>query len=58
MCMTTEELRKEIHRMIDSLPDYALPQVLDYLKSINESQMVLKEIVSQNPELFKKLADN
>jgi len=32
--MKTEELRAEIHKRVDSLPDKALPGFLEYLRNL------------------------
>jgi len=48
--MTTEELRIEIHKRLDNLPDKALPDFLEYLRHLISTQPV-----SVNIENFKNL---
>ena len=61
--MTTKDLRKEINRVIQKVPDDFLTEILSYLKevenkSINdfESFNHLKHILKEDKELLEKLA--
>jgi hypothetical protein len=65
--MTTEELRIEIHKRLDNLPDKALPDFLEYLRHLIYTQPVsadmeklqksIDNIFDKNATLLKKLAD-
>jgi len=61
--MTTKDLRKEINRVIQQVPDDFLNDVLSYLKQIEkksakdiESFRHLKQIFKEDHELLEKLA--
>jgi len=51
--MTTEELRAEIHKRLDSLPDKALPSFLEYLRHLISTQPL-----SADTEKLQKFIDN
>lgn len=61
--MNTTEIKEEINRVIDSIPDEALEPVLQYLKSlqniptatINRSHL-LSKILSEDKGLLERLA--
>ncbi len=61
--MTTKDLRKEINRVIQQIPDDFLNDILSYLKQIEkksikdiESSMHLKQIFKVDQDLLEKLA--
>jgi hypothetical protein len=61
--MTHSELKYEIQKVIDHVPDNILEDVLDYLKQIQnipadkiELSRNLKRILSEDKELLEKLA--
>ncbi len=61
--MTTKDLRKEINRVIQQIPDDFLNDILSYLKQIEkksikdiESSMHLKQIFKEDQDLLEKLA--
>ena len=61
--MATKEIKKEIDRVINSIPEDTLEEVLDYLKSLtNKSKKEvllsqnLKKILKEDKELLERLA--
>lgn len=61
--MTTKDLRKEINRVIQEVPDDILTDILSYLKEVEnkskkdfESLRHLKQIFKEDQELLEKLA--
>jgi len=61
--MTTKDLRKEINRVIQKVPDDLLTEILSYLKKYEnkskkdfESLKHLKQIFKEDQELLEKLA--
>ena len=61
--MTTKDLRKEINRVIQQIPDDFLNDILSYFKQIEkksikdiESSMHLKQIFKEDQDLLEKLA--
>ncbi|MFA6086011.1 hypothetical protein [Mucilaginibacter sp.] len=61
--MTTTEIRDEIHKVLDQVPEEALPDVLGFLKElqVHSSDKIklannLKKILSEDRELLEKLA--
>jgi hypothetical protein len=61
--MTTKDLRKEINRVIQKVPDDFLSEILSYLKEFEnksdkdlESVMHLKQIFKEDQELLEMLA--
>jgi len=61
--MTTKEIRKEINRVIQEVPENFLEDILAYLKQIEknskddiESLSDLKRIFKEDQELIEKLA--
>jgi hypothetical protein len=61
--MTTKDLRKEINRAIQEVPENFLEDILSYLKQINkrskhdiEALNDLKRIFKEDQELLEKLA--
>jgi hypothetical protein len=55
--MNTEQINKEIDKILDQLPDDYLQTVLDYLKSLKQDANVNK-ILEEDKGLFKRLADS
>ncbi|MCX6304686.1 MAG: hypothetical protein NT040_06945 [Bacteroidetes bacterium] len=61
--MTTKDLRKEINRVIQKVPDDFLTDILSYLKEVEnkskkdfESLRHLKQIFKEDQELLEKLS--
>lgn len=61
--MGTIELKREIGKVLDSIPDDALESVLNYLKSISTSKKEnisltenIRKILGEDRELLEKLA--
>ena len=61
--MTTQDLRKEINKVIQKVPDELLEEVLSYLKKFEkaskknyESVNHLKQILKEDQELLDRLA--
>jgi cell shape-determining protein MreC len=61
--MTTQDLRNEISRVIQKVPDDFLNEVLSYLKEFEkitkkdfESVKHLKQILKEDQELLERLA--
>jgi hypothetical protein len=62
--MTTLELRTEIHKAIENLPEKALPEILSYLDSVLQPtpanadlKKFIDKIFKEDAELLKKLAE-
>lgn len=61
--MTTKEVKTEILKVIDAVPEDLLKDILTYLKSIQgkssgtiQLSQHLSEIISEDKELLEKLA--
>lgn len=61
--MSTKELKTEIHKVIDTVPDDLLNDILDYLKAIQSKSVdtvklshELRQIINEDKELLEKLA--
>jgi len=61
--MTTQDLRKEINRVIQQVPDDFLSDILSYLKEVEQKSSKefaeskqLKQIFKEDQELLEKLA--
>ena len=61
--MTTKDLRKEINRVIEKVPDDFLTDLLSYLKEFEnkskndlESLKHIKKILKEDQELLERLA--
>ena len=61
--MTTKDLRKEINRVIEKVPDDFLTEILSYLKEVEnktkkdfESLKHIKQIFKEDQELLENLA--
>jgi hypothetical protein len=62
--MTTLEIKTRIHKAVDNVPDSALPQVLQYLESVQESSteydkmdQIIDKIIEQEDALLRRLAE-
>jgi hypothetical protein len=61
--MTTIQLKTEIQKVLDQVPENVLPEILNYLKQIQHQSPDqvklsnnLKKILSEDKELLEKLA--
>lgn len=61
--MTTQQLKSEIQKTLDRIPEGVLQEILDYLKSLqskskDEVQLSrhLRQILAEDKELLEKLA--
>jgi len=61
--MTTQQIKSEIQKTLDNIPDVVLQDILDYLKNIqgkttNQIEMSrnLRQILTEDKELLEKLA--
>lgn len=61
--MTSQQLKSEIQKTLDRIPENVLQDILDYLKSLQsktreQAQMTqqLKKILEEDRELLEKLA--
>jgi len=61
--MSTQEIRKELHKVVDNMPEDVLQNVLDYFKAIEHSSKDrvklssnLKKILTEDKLLLQKLA--
>jgi glutamyl-tRNA reductase len=61
--MTTKQLKSEIQRLIERVPDAVLQDLIDYLKQAQkqtkeqaELSSYLKKIIHEDKELLEKLA--
>lgn len=61
--MKTTEIKTEIHKVIDTIPDNVLQDILDYLKQLQDTSQSkvelsknLKLILNEDRELLEKLA--
>jgi hypothetical protein len=62
--MSTQELKDEIRKAIDSAPDSVLNEILDYIKEINNTDSEklklsqnLNKILKEDKELLKRLSE-
>jgi uncharacterized protein YeeX (DUF496 family) len=62
--MKTDEIKTEIHKVIDRIPDNVLQDILDYLKQLQDISQSkhdlsknLKLILTEDRELLEKLAN-
>jgi len=62
--MTTIQLKSEIEKVLDTIPEDALTDVLEYLKSIQQQSPAdikfdqnLRRIISEDRGLLKRLAE-
>jgi hypothetical protein len=60
--MSSTEIKNEIKKILDSVPENALPSIFDYLKEIEQSIQsentndFLKELHLKHSDLLSKLA--
>lgn len=61
--MTAKDLKKEIHKVLDTVPENLLEDVLLYLQEVQKRNAAefsnsqhLKKILTEDSELLKKLA--
>lgn len=61
--MTTKQLKSEIQRLLEKVPDTVLQDLLDYLREAQkqtreqaELSSYLKKIIQEDKELLEKLA--
>jgi hypothetical protein len=61
--MTTKEIKSEIQRTLDNIPETVLQDILDYLKSIQgksadkvKLSKNLRDILTEDKELLERLA--
>ncbi len=61
--MTTKEVKSEIQKVLDKVPDNLLQDILDYLKTIQSKSADtvqlsknLKQIISEDKALLERLA--
>ena len=61
--MTTKEIKSEIQKTLDNIPENVLQDILDYLKSIQgksadkiELSKNLRDILTEDKELLERLA--
>jgi len=61
--MTTKQIKSEINRVLDKVPDNLLQDILDLLKELESTSSDkikltahLKQILSEDKELLEKLA--
>jgi len=61
--MTTQELKSEIQRLLDNVPENILQDLLDYLREAQkytkdqaELSNYLRKIIHEDKELLEKLA--
>ncbi len=64
LCMTVLEIKVEITRKLDVLPENSLTELLDLIKEMEQypsldiaSVYQIKQIVAENRELLQKLAE-
>jgi hypothetical protein len=61
--MSTQEIKEEIYRVVDNMPDEVLQCILDYFKELEQSStdninrtQNIKIILAEDKELLRKLA--
>lgn len=61
--MSEQEIRREIHKVVDSMPEEVLQSVLDYFQALEQSSkdkvklaQNLKTILEEDTGLLQKLA--
>ena len=61
--MSVQEIRQEIHKVVDNMPEEILQNILEYFKELEHSSkdkvklaQNLKIILSEDKELLHKLA--
>ena len=61
--MTTKQIKSEIQKVLDAIPDTVLEDILEYLKSLQSKSSDsitlshnMRKILSEDKELLEKLA--
>lgn len=61
--MSEQEIRHELHKVVDSMPDEILQNVLEYFKTLEQSSkdritlsQNIRTILQEDKELLQKLA--
>jgi hypothetical protein len=61
--VSKDEIKYEINKVLDHLPDRALEELLSYLKKLDRGELpfsfdevVIKKILTEDKELLQKLA--
>jgi hypothetical protein len=61
--MTTLELKTAIHKAVDNVPTNALPELLNYISSIEQPAVkkdikkIIDKIFEEDAELLRRLAE-
>jgi hypothetical protein len=62
--MTTIQLKTEIHKVIDEMPEDVLPYVFDYLKTVQHQSpdqvklnKFIEKVFTEDDELLRRLAE-
>lgn len=61
--MTAIELKSEIHKAIDNVPENVLPELLEYINSIQNPSAkkhireIIDRIIKEDANLLKRLAE-
>jgi hypothetical protein len=62
--MTTEEIKSEIMRIVDELPEERLIELLNFLKGLKEypgldipTFFKVKRVIDEDSEVFRRLAE-
>jgi len=61
--MTTLELKTAIHQAVDKVPETALPEVLNYINSIQppsakkDIRKIIDKIFEEDADLLRRLAE-
>ena len=62
--MTTLELKTAIHQAVDKVPENALPDVLNYIKAVQENppakkdiRKIIDKIFEEDANLLRRLAE-
>jgi hypothetical protein len=61
--MTTLELKTRIHKAVDNVPENALPELLAYVNSIEQSlndedfKKIVDRIFKEDAEVLRRLAE-
>jgi len=61
--MTTLELKSEIHKAVENVPENALPEIFDYINSFNKSSAdkepldkFIDRVFKEDDNLLRRLA--
>lgn len=52
--MTTVQLKSEIHKAIDNVPENVLPEILDYINSVRHQSSNKKDLDKFIDKVFKE----